>query len=145
MPGKRLWDACTSEQIAARPPSLKIVIDPLRADVTRRYWIGAATLTSASAIYYAARSAKAQPVSLPVGARVLLNGFRSAMEDTASARLARSLLLTALRESARLRAIADLDLIPTLRRINPEGERASRRPSLARIAIPLTGRVLDRR
>jgi serine/threonine protein kinase/Tfp pilus assembly protein PilF len=133
MPGQRMWDDCTKDDVAARPTSLKLVIDRLRADVTRRYWIGGALLSTAGALYYAARSSGPRTISLPTGARILLNGFRSAANEIANARLTRSLLMTALTQSARIRTIVDLDLLPTLRHIEPEGNLPVEGPLLRRL------------
>lgn len=131
-PGEKLCDDCMRPDPASRPGSLEPVLRHLTRDITRRYWIGGACLASTLAVYYAARTTRSRQTFLPVGSRVLVNGFRAAKEELASARLVRSLLLTALQHSARLHPVADLDLIPVLNRLQPGGR------------LPIEGALLSR-
>ncbi len=119
LPSQKLWDVCTREHPGERPASLAFVIRTLRRDTTRRYWIGGAALISAAAPLYSFLHPAKPPLRIESGARILVNGFRAADTAAAGARLARSMLITALLQSPQIRAIADQDLLPALRRLAP--------------------------
>jgi len=59
-----------------------------------------------------------------------VNGFRVVGGQVLGARLARSVLLTSLQQSPRLQPIADQDLFPVLKRMDPGG------------SLPLAGQAL---
>ncbi|HEV2444457.1 MAG TPA: hypothetical protein VGS58_00985, partial [Candidatus Sulfopaludibacter sp.] len=131
LPKARLWDECTRTPPEERPASLDAIARHLEPRSSRRYWIAAAAIASAGAASYALRGPVRGGINVAAGARILVNGFRAAAAHVPGARLARSLILTALRQSPRIHAIADEDLLPALRRLDPGG------------TLPIAGRVLQ--
>lgn len=130
LPGRKIWDLCTRSEPRARPASLQPIVRQLKADRTRRYWVGGAILTVAGAIVYAERT----PLShfqLPEGARVLVNGFRAAAENKVVARLARGMFLTGVSQSLRVHPLADEDLLPALRKLQSDA------------TLPVGGKLLE--
>lgn len=119
LPNERIWDRCTRPRPEERIETLDPVIQWLDPHPTRRYWIGGTTLICAASLAYSLRPNKGVGNWLPEGARLLVNGIDSAANQIQGARLARAMLLTALRQSPRIRAIADQDLLPELRRLQP--------------------------
>ncbi len=118
LPGEKIWDLCSREHPGERLASLAPVIQRLRRDNTRRYWVGGAVLAAASAPLYSILRSKA-PARIEAGARILVNGFQALESALAQARLARSLLVTALQQSPQFRTIGDQDLLPAVRRLSP--------------------------
>jgi len=119
LPRERLWDACIRDHPGERPASLAPIIRRLRRDTSRRYWIGSAAVAVAAFPLYSILHPPKPPIRIEAGARILVNGFEAAETALAGARLARSLLITGLQQSPVLRAIADQDVLPTLRRLSP--------------------------
>ena len=114
LPGERIFEDCTRAAPQERPGSLEPVIRRLYPRSTRRVWlIGGAA--AASALAYGLWPRGERAAAMPFGARVLVNGFSSG-SDADGTRLVRSLLLSALVQSPRIRAVADQDLLPLLRR-----------------------------
>lgn len=118
-PQTKRWLAYTAEKPERRPKSLTAAIGHLRGR-TRRYWTGGLLAAGAVATGSGLWLTSQPQASLPAGARLLVNGFRSAMNESGIARLARSLVVAALRQSPRISAVADQDLLPALRRLKPE-------------------------
>jgi serine/threonine protein kinase len=118
MPGERVWEDCTRADPQERPESLEKVVRRL-SQTSRRYWLaGIAAASVAGARYLAAPPVRGL-VSIPADARILVNGFQAASAPAQGAQLVRSLLLTGLRQSSRIRAIDDQDLLPALQRLRP--------------------------
>jgi len=130
MPKERYLDECTRPVPEQRLGSLDPIIKRLSPQTTRRFWMMGAVLASAGAISYSVWPPARRLIALPASARLLVNGFRAISGPVVGARLARSLLLTALRQSPHIRAISDQDLIPTLRRLKPDA------------TLPLAGQLL---
>jgi serine/threonine protein kinase/Flp pilus assembly protein TadD len=130
LPKERMWDACTSPLPDARPESLEPIIRRLEPQIGRRYWVGGLAIASAGLVLQAIRRPGDTVLGLPPGARILVNGFRAAAGELPGARLARSVLLTALQQSPRLQTIGDEDLLPALRHLAPPG------------SLPLSGKLL---
>jgi tetratricopeptide (TPR) repeat protein len=131
LPSNRLWDECTQAEARQRPASLEPVLRHLHPGQTRRKLLAAGATAAVGAIAYAVWPRPANTNVLPGGARVLVNGFSSST-DSSRTRLARSLLLTALQQSPRLRAIADRDLLPAINSLQAGGR------------LPVTGTLLGR-
>jgi serine/threonine protein kinase/Tfp pilus assembly protein PilF len=129
LPKQSIWDECTRPMPEDRPGSLDTVVRRLETGTSRRYLIGSLAIATAAA-GYAVWPAGPTYSGLPADARILVNGFRSIAGQLPGARLVRSLLLTALEQSPRIRAIADQDLLPALRRLQPAG------------SLPLAGQAL---
>ncbi len=131
LPKDRMWDECTRPLPEDRPETLEKIIRWLEPQSSRRYWIAGLAVASAVAVRYAISPPGRVSVALPADARILVNGFRAVAGQIPGARLARSLVLTALEQSPRIRAIADQDVLPVLRRLDPGA------------GLPLTGRALS--
>lgn len=117
LPGERIWADCTRPRAEDRLASLEPVIRRLEPRQTRRLWIAGSVAMAAGGLVYALRPDAPRGVLLPDGMRVLVNRFQAAAGRLPGARLARALLLTALRQSPRIRPVADQDLLPALRRL----------------------------
>jgi serine/threonine protein kinase len=131
LPQGRIWNKCTKSLPEERPQSLDPVIRHLGASPTRRYWIAGAAVASAAAIRYMTFSPGPSRIPQLENARILVNGFQALTEQIPGVRLARSLFLTALRQSTRLRAIGDEDVLPVLRRLKPDA------------GLPIGGKLLS--
>ena len=130
LPKERVWDLCTQALAENRPASLDPVMSRLEPQPTRRYWLAGLALASGAVARYFFWPTQTTTARL-ANSRILVNGFRSVTATTSGARLARSLVLTALEQSPHLRAIADQDLLPALRQLDPQ------------LALPLAGPVLN--
>jgi tetratricopeptide (TPR) repeat protein len=121
MPRERFWAECTRPLPQDRPVSMAEIVRWLQPGTSRRYWVlGLGAVAAAGAARYGFRDADATHFSLPAEARVLVNGFRPVSENVKDhARVVRSLVVTALQQSPRVHAIADEDVLPTLRRLSP--------------------------
>jgi serine/threonine protein kinase/Flp pilus assembly protein TadD len=131
LPNERMWDECVRALPEERPDSLDKIIQRLQSRTSRRYWIAGLAIASVATARYAFWPPRRTSAAVPEDARILVNGFRAIAEQLAGARLARSLVVTALQQSPRIRAIADQDVLPVLRRLRP-GE-----------SLPLAGRPLS--
>jgi serine/threonine protein kinase/Flp pilus assembly protein TadD len=130
LPTEHLWEECTHPEPERRPISLEKIVEHLDSQRSRRYWMVIAAIVATGAARYAIWPPSRNAAILPAGARVLINGFRSVGAQLSSARLTRSLFLTALLQSPRIHAIADEDLLGMLQRLQP------------RENLPLSGRIL---
>ncbi len=130
-PEDRLWRECVRPRPEDRPESLELIIKRLDRRSSRRHWIVSLAVASAGAVWYGTRPQGSVAPAVPADSRILVNGFTSLAAEIARARLLRSLLLTALQQSARIRAIGDQDALPLLRHLNPDGK------------LPLTGSALS--
>jgi len=130
LPNDRLWDQLTSPLAEERPESLDWVRGRLDPRSSRRYWIGGLAVAAAGLAIDRLRPSNRNTAGLPAGARILVNGFRVVGGQVLGARLARSVLLTSLQQSPRLQPIADQDLFPVLKRMDPGG------------SLPLAGQAL---
>jgi tetratricopeptide (TPR) repeat protein len=119
LPEERIWDECTNPQPERRPDSLALVLRRFEPGTSRRGWLALAAGATVAAAAYTAWREKSGGVLIPAGARLMVNGFREAAASMASARLARSLLLTVLRQSPRIHTVADEDLLPAMARLQP--------------------------
>lgn len=115
LPGRKIWEACTRRNPADRPPSIDAVLDSLRPAVGRRTLLAGGGLVCAGALTYPLWRRVTVPIYLPENARLLVNAFRAAASELAAARLARALLVTALRQSPRIHTIADEDFLHAMR------------------------------
>ncbi len=120
LPGEKIWEECTRKDAGARPATLEPVIRHLRRASTRRYWLGGGLVTGLTVAALRIWWPDEPALRIEAGAKLLVNGFQAAAGSAAGARLLRALLITALQQSPRLRAIADQDLVPLLRRLGPE-------------------------
>lgn len=111
LPGERIWADCTCEDARDRLSTLDPVIRRLDGSATRRKWLLSGMSALATATAYAIWMPRPAAIRVPVNSRVFVNGFlASAATEIPGARLVRSLLLTALRESAYLRPVADQEV-----------------------------------
>ncbi len=131
-PRLRIWDQCTSRRPEDRPGSLDPVLHALAPKTTRRAWIGVGGAVCAAAASYPFWRQPRIPVYLPENARLLVNAFRAAATQFPAARLARGLLVTALRQSPRIHTVADEDFLVAARRLK------------SNYAAPLTGADLEK-
>jgi serine/threonine protein kinase/Flp pilus assembly protein TadD len=115
LPGRKIWSECTRDNPEERPPSIDAVLDSLRPLIGRRTLLAGAGLACGAALTYPLWQKTAVPIYLPENARLLVNAFRSAASQLSAARLARALLVTALRESPRIHTIADEDFLHAMR------------------------------
>lgn len=111
MPGHRFWDQCAAARPEARPENLEKVIRWLDPPTSRRYWIGGLAIAAAGVVLEGIRVARQTLIVIPAGARILVNGFRSAQERSL-ATLARSVLVTGLQQSPQLEPIAETPAQP---------------------------------
>jgi serine/threonine protein kinase len=121
LPNDSRWEDCVSPHAERRPKSLASVIDRIEGKNSRRLFVGAilaATATGGAA--YKFGSLVGGAAVLESGARILVNVFQSQSGDRRWAGLTRSLFLTSLRQSPRIRAIADQDLQPALHRMSAD-------------------------
>jgi len=127
---ERLWGPCTHSDPEHRPASLDHVIRRLESGRSRRYWITSLALAFAGAAGYVLRTPGEGTPAIPRYARMLVNGFRARSGPPGAARLTRSVFLTAVQQSPVIHAISDQDLLPIIRRLQPQG------------MLPVDGRVL---
>jgi tetratricopeptide (TPR) repeat protein len=132
LPGEKFWDECTRDDPAARPASMEEAVRHFRRDSTRRNLLLGGLATGATVLGYSIFHGREPAQWIESGARLLVNGFEAAHESLKGARLTRSLVITALRQSPRVRAIADQDLLPALRTLKSQTE------------LPVEGDVLHR-
>jgi serine/threonine protein kinase len=122
-PGNRLWRACLRPQADNRPASLAPILRKLETNVSRRAWIGGSIVSVAGATaWYIVRSTNTLAV-IPSGSRFLVNGFSSQNAEASArmpaAQVLRGMLLTALEQSPRIRAISDQDVASALKSLAP--------------------------
>jgi hypothetical protein len=117
LPDERIWGECLREDPKDRPQSMDAITRRIQPDSSRRYWLGGLVILSAGVAAEVLRTPGNPGGPLPAGARVLVNGFRAAVGQLPGAQLVRAMVLTALRQSPRIQAIPDEDLLPALRRI----------------------------
>lgn len=129
-PGDRLWRECLRSLPGERPESLASIVRRLEGGTPRRYWIGGFVAAAAGAVWYSSREFSRRALTVPPASRLLVNGFRSKTAEMSGARLLRSLVLNALEQSPRIRAITDQDTLPALRRL------------AANATLPLAGSAL---
>jgi serine/threonine protein kinase len=119
-PEESVWESCTASQAEDRP-SAQAVVSRLNSRSSRRAWLGIAALASAGGAWSIWGRGPAA-LALPEGARVLVNGFREMAVTPQMARLARSLLVSALHQSPRLRVVNDEDFLPEAQRLQSNGK-----------------------
>jgi len=132
LPQERLWEDCTRARVEERPESIDAILRRMDRRIMRRWLIGATGMAAAGVVGYSIFKPKFLGFSIPEGARIMVNGFRAVTGASSSARLARSLMLTALRQSPRIRTVTDQDLLPALARMQPDAR------------LPLAGAMLER-
>jgi tetratricopeptide (TPR) repeat protein len=130
-PRERLWEECLRPHPEERIGSLETVIRRLQNRSSRRVWIGGVGLALAAAAGYDALRRRNAVPALPDGARVLINGFQTAIGIDPIERLVRGLFVTGIAQSPRIHALADEDLLPTLRKLQ------------AGAKLPATGSLLE--
>jgi tetratricopeptide (TPR) repeat protein len=116
-PRLRIWEQCTRHRPEERPASLEPVLRALAPKTTRRAWIVGGALVCGAAASYPLWRQRQIPIYLPENARLVVNAFRAAAAQFAAARVARALLVTALRQSPKIRTIADEDFLGVARRL----------------------------
>jgi len=117
LPANRLWARCVKPNPNDRPKTLDELLNRLRAP-NRRWALGAIATLAGGGVF--ALLKKQEPlVRLENASRVLINGFSSSSVDVQVLKLARSLLITALRQSSRIQAVSDQDLLPNMERLRP--------------------------
>jgi serine/threonine protein kinase len=121
LPRERVWEACARPVPEDRPESLEKIILRLQPHTSRRYWIAGLALAGAGTARFLIRTPEPSQFKIPVAARVLVNGFRGPASQLTSTKLARSIVLTALRQTSRIHAISDEDFLPLLQRLNTSG------------------------
>ena len=145
LPNESIWKECTHPLPALRLDTLDRVIRKLAPATSRRYWLGGLAIASAGLAAEALRllgSSEAEgrmsvnltgktPTGLPEGSRILVNGFHATAIEASGVRLFRSVLLTGIQQSPRVRPIADQDFLPALRHLAPSAN------------LPLTGKLLS--
>ena len=118
VPRDRLWEACLRPHPEERLGSLDHVLHELRTRNTRRNFIkGSAIVILALVTYESLRPDRSPAITVPNGARVLVNGFKSDLNAGRIARTVRGLFLTGLAQSLRIHALADEDLLPALQKV----------------------------
>ena len=120
VPGLSLWDEFTENDARQRPESLAPAIAYFRRDLTRRYWMGSMLAIGAAGAAYGLFSGGSRRPRIEAGARILVNQFAAAAESSPGAKLVRALLLSALRQSPRIQAIADQDALAGIRAESPD-------------------------
>ncbi len=130
LPNERMWGDCTRPAPRDRPHTLAPIIRRLEPSHTRRYLITGIGLASAGAAGYSLLPFRRKIFTLPYRARLLINGFRAAAGELSGATLARSILITALRQSPQMNPIADQELMRVLRRLKDNAN------------LPIAGRLL---
>ena len=129
-PGERFWHPCLRPHPEERIGSLESVIRALASRSPRRYWLGGAGTAVLALVGYSAFRLGGPRLTLPNGARVLVNGFRTLPGASRMARVARGLFISGVAQSPRIHPLADEDLFPALKK-------------LAGGALPVNGRILD--
>ncbi|MDX2178145.1 MAG: serine/threonine-protein kinase [Bryobacteraceae bacterium] len=129
LPDERFWRALVRERPSERPMSLDPALQALGGGANRRTWIVGSVVAAGVGGYAISRIPSGAP-KLAGLRRVLLNGFDCEETRRSAALVARSLMVTVLRQSARVAAVADEDLLPALRR--------------AKLELPLRGEALER-
>jgi serine/threonine protein kinase len=130
LPGERIWQDCTQTKPENRPASLEPVIRWLQPSTSRRNWLAGLAIAAAGSGSFLFNSIYRKPFPLTSKDRLLVNGFRPTAGQIEGSRLARSIMLTALRQSPRLHVIDDRDAMPVLRRL------------VANSSLPVEGQTL---
>jgi serine/threonine protein kinase/Flp pilus assembly protein TadD len=123
IPDERIWEQCVRPNPTQRHRSLETILRKLTPNIARRAWLAGAGVAAAGAMVYSVWP-KPGRIHIPEGKRVLVNGFRPVTASLDAARLVRSLLVTALRQSPVVRAVADEELLAELAKI----QRSARLP-----------------